>query len=44
MAKVTSSSNKQDYKNVSRKGVHSKSGSSKLKSSKNYNKRSVGQG
>jgi hypothetical protein len=47
MAKVktgTSSTVKVETSKVSRPGVHSKSKSSKLKSSKNYVKKSVGQG
>jgi len=47
MAKVNTSSNssvKLDISKVSRPGVHSKNKSSKLKSSKNYLKKSVGQG
>ena len=44
MAKVTNTSEKQVKIKVSRPGVHSKSGSSKLKSSKNYKKAYNGQG
>jgi hypothetical protein len=45
MAKVsTNSSVKLETPKVSRPGVHSKSKSSKLKTSKNYIKKSVGQG
>jgi hypothetical protein len=47
MAKSNTSSNssvKLDKPKVKRPGIHSKSKSSKLKSSKNYLKKSVGQG
>jgi hypothetical protein len=45
MAKVTASSaNAPKGTKVSRPGVHSKTVSSKLKSSKNYKKKYVGQG
>ena len=47
MAKVNTGSNssvKLETSKVSRPGVHSKSKSSKLKQSKNYIKKSVGQG
>jgi hypothetical protein len=43
MAKQTES-NKKESKNIKRPGIHSKSKSSKLKSSKNYVKKNVGQG
>lgn len=47
MAKVNTGSNssvKLETSKVSRPGVHSKSKSSKLKTSKNYVKKNVGQG
>lgn len=44
MAKTPSVATKKNNPTVTRKGVHAKSGSSKLKTSKKYNKRSVGQG
>lgn len=43
MAKQTES-NKKEFKKISRPRVHSKSKTSKLKSSKNYVKKNVGQG
>ena len=43
MAKQTES-NKKEYKSISRPGVHAKSKTSKLKSSKNYVKKNRGQG
>ena len=43
MAKQTES-NKKEVKSIKRPGVHSKSKASKLKSSKNYVKKYVGQG
>lgn len=44
MAKVKNESIKLDKKKISRPGVHSKSGSSSLKDSKNYKKSYKGQG
>ncbi len=44
MAKQISSTNKKESKKISRPGVHAKSRTSKLKSSKNYVKKNVGQG
>jgi len=44
MAKATNTSEKAVKIKISRPGVHAKSGSSKLKSSKNYKKVNVGQG
>lgn len=44
MAKVKNESIKLEKKKVSRPGVHSKSKTSKLKSSKNYVKLNKGQG
>ena len=44
MAKVQSVVKKKESKKVSRPGVHSKTKSSKLKSSKNYLKKNRGQG
>lgn len=44
MAKQTNLSEKVSKNKVSRPGVHAKSGSSKLKSSKNYKKSYSGQG
>jgi hypothetical protein len=43
MAKQTES-NKKEFKKISRPGTHAKSKTSKLKSSKNYVKKNVGQG
>jgi hypothetical protein len=43
MAKQTES-NKKEFKKISRPGVHAKAKTSKLKSSKNYVKKYVGQG
>jgi len=43
MAKQTES-NKKESKKINRPGVHSKNSCSKLKSSKNYVKKYVGQG
>jgi hypothetical protein len=43
MAKQTES-NKKESKKINRPGVHSKNSCSKLKSSKKYKKRYVGQG
>lgn len=43
MAKQTES-NKKEARSIKRPGVHSKSKTSKLKSSKNYVKKYVGQG
>lgn len=43
MAKQTES-NKKESKSISRPGVHAKNSHSKLKSSKKYKKRYVGQG
>lgn len=44
MAKQTNTSEKQVKIKVSRPGIHAKSKTSKLKSSKNYKKINVGQG
>lgn len=44
MAKANNESIKLDKNNVKRKGVHSKSSTSKLKSSKNYKKQYKAQG
>lgn len=44
MARVASSSNKLEKRNVSRPGVHSKTKTSKNKRSKNYRKAYRGQG
>ena len=44
MAKVQTVAKKKDKKKVSRPGVHAKTKSSKLKSSKNYFKKNKGQG
>jgi hypothetical protein len=44
MAKAKNESIKLDKKKINRPGVHSKSGSSELKSSKNYKKSYKGQG
>jgi hypothetical protein len=44
MAKVKNESIKLDKKKISRPGVHAKSKTSKLKSSKNYKKLNKGQG
>lgn len=44
MAKVSSSGNKLEKKNVSRPGVHSKTKTSRNKRSKNYRKSYRGQG
>jgi hypothetical protein len=44
MAKQTNTSEKQVKVKVSRPGVHAKSQTSNLKSSKNYKKKNVGQG
>ena len=44
MAKQTNTSEKQVKIKVSRPNVHAKSQTSKLKSSKNYKKKNVGQG
>lgn len=44
MAKIKNESIKLEKKKISRPGVHSKSGSSKLKESKNYKKSYKGQG
>lgn len=44
MAKQTNLSEKRLVNKISRPGVHSKSKTSKLKSSKNYKKKYVGQG
>jgi len=44
MAKQTNSVQKRVNVKVSRPGVHAKSQTSKLKSSKNYKKKNVGQG
>ena len=44
MAKLQTVVKKKEKKKVSRPGVHSKSKTSKLKSSKNYKKLSRGQG
>jgi len=44
MAKQTNTSEKKVKINVSRPGVHAKSKTSKLKSSKLYKKKNVGQG
>lgn len=44
MAKVKNEPTKVENKKISRPGVHSKSGSSELKSSKNYKKSYKGQG
>lgn len=44
MAKNITSNKKSNTNNVKRPGIHAKSKSSKLKSSKNYHKKYVGQG
>jgi hypothetical protein len=44
MAKQTNTSEKQVKIKVKRPGIHAKSNTSKLKSSKNYKKINVGQG
>ena len=44
MSKKVQGTNKLDKTHVSRPGVHSKSKTSKLKSSKNYKKKYIGQG
>ena len=44
MAKQTSTSEKQVKIKVKRPGIHAKSQTSKLKASKNYKKKNVGQG
>ena len=44
MAKIQTVVKKKEKKKVSRPGVHSKSKTSKLKSSKNYKKLNKGQG
>lgn len=44
MAKATNTSEKRVKIKISRPGVHAKSGTSKLKSSKNYKKRYNAQG
>lgn len=44
MSKKVQGTNKLDKTYVSRPGVHSKSKTSKLKSSKNYKKKYIGQG
>ena len=44
MAKATNTSEKRVKVKISRPGVHAKSGTSKLKSSKNYKKRYNAQG
>jgi hypothetical protein len=44
MAKAKNETTKVEKKKISRPGTHSKSTTSKLKSSKNYKKKYVGQG
>ena len=44
MAKLTNTSNFVARPKVKRPGVHSKKGTSSLKTSKNYKKKNVGQG
>jgi len=44
MAKVTNTVQKRVIPDISRPGIHAKSQTSNLKSSKNYKKKNVGQG